>query len=87
MYFPYSCWIWNNGGEDKNIPNQGGIPKITRKKITLALLYINYEPSLNLMEAIKTSRRPVQTFWLDFVVLICSYSTDLILLAEDLKCF
>lgn len=42
MYFPYSCWIWNNGGEDKNIPNQGGIPKITRKKITLALLYINY---------------------------------------------
>ena len=42
MYFPYSCWIWNNGGEDK--------------KITLALLYINYEPSLNLIEAIKTSR-------------------------------
>ena len=29
----------------------------------------------------------MQTFWLDFVVLICSYSTDLILLAEDLKCF
>lgn len=56
MYFPYSCWIWNNGGEDKNIPNQGGFQKLHGKKITLALLYINYEPSLNLIEAIKTSR-------------------------------
>ena len=49
MYFRHSCWIWNNGGEDKNIPNnRGGASKnYTQKiKITVALLYINYEPSL-----------------------------------------
>ena len=51
MYFRHSCWIWNNGGEDKNIPNNrggGGASKnYTQKiKITVALLYINYEPSL-----------------------------------------
>ena len=48
MYFRHSCWIWNNGGEDKNIPNNRGASKnYTEKiKITVALLYINYEPSL-----------------------------------------
>ena len=54
--FPIVVGYGTTGARIKNIPNQGGIPKITRKKITLALLYINYEPSLNLIEAIKTSR-------------------------------
>lgn len=44
------------GARIKTYQIKGGFQKLHGKKITLALLYINYEPSLNLIEAVKTSR-------------------------------
>ena len=48
-YFPHSCELCNEGGgRKKNTPNnKGGFQKMQGKKskITIASLYINYEPS------------------------------------------
>lgn len=54
--FPIVVGYGTRGARIKTYQIKGHFQKLHGKKITLALLYINYERSLNLIEAIKTSR-------------------------------